>query len=72
MSRDGYIVLIDETGARIVADGLCGTNELRFDADETWLYVAETTARHVTRFRVDGDRLTDREIYGPEQSGRLQ
>lgn len=64
-SRDGYIALIDDKGARIVADNLCGTNELRFDANEEWLYVAETTARCVTRFRVTGDTLTDREIYGP-------
>lgn len=63
-SRDGYIALIDERGARIVADNLCGTNELRFDANEDWLYVAETTARTITRFRVDGDTLKDREIYG--------
>ncbi len=64
-SRDGYIALIDEKGARIVADNLCGTNELRFDAAEEWVYVAETTSRNITRFRVQGDRLTGREVYGP-------
>ncbi|MHA7888804.1 SMP-30/gluconolactonase/LRE family protein [Roseicyclus sp.] len=69
MSRDGYIAVIDDRGARIVADGLCGTNELRFDPKGEWLYVAETTARHVTRFRVDGDRLTGREVYGPSNVG---
>lgn len=69
MSRDGYIAVIDELGARIVADGLCGTNELRFDPKGQWLYVAETTARHVTRFRVEGDRLTEREVYGPPDVG---
>jgi len=68
-SRDGYIALIDEKGARIVADDLCGTNELRFDPDEAWLYVAETTSRNITRFRVDGDRLVNREIYGPSNVG---
>lgn len=68
-SRDGYIALIDERGARIVADNLCGTNELRFDPKEEWLYVAETTDRNVTRFRVDGDTLVDREIYGPSDLG---
>jgi sugar lactone lactonase YvrE len=68
-SRDGYIALIDERGARIVADNLCGTNELRFDANEEWLYVAETTARNMTRFRVEGDTLVDREIYGPSNLG---
>ena len=66
-SRDGCIALIDDKGARIVAEGLCGTNELRFDASEDWLYVAETTDRKVTRFRVDGDRLTHRETYGPSR-----
>lgn len=68
-SRDGYIALIDEKGARIVADNLCGTNELRFDSKEEWLYVAETTSRNITRFRVVGDRLEDREIYGPSNVG---
>lgn len=68
-SRDGYIALIDEKGIRIVADNLCGTNELRFDVNEEWLYVAETTSRNITRFRVDGDKLVDREIYGPTNIG---
>ncbi|UJW87465.1 SMP-30/gluconolactonase/LRE family protein [Devosia sp. SL43] len=68
-SRDGYVALIDKNGARIVADNLCGTNELRFDRNEEWLYVAETTSRNITRFRVDGDRLVDRQIYGPANVG---
>jgi len=69
-SRDGYIALIDGRGARIVADGLCGTNELRFDPAEEWLYVAETTARNITRFRMRSDgELTQREIYGPSNVG---
>ena len=70
MSHDGYIALIDERGARIVADGLCGTNELRFDPDERFLYVAETTARRISRFEVrDDGTLSDRETYGPENVG---
>ncbi|PHR25444.1 MAG: gluconolactonase [Hoeflea sp.] len=69
MSHDGYIALIDDRGARIVADGLCGTNELRFDPEEEWLYVAETTARRITRFRVVRDELTNREVYGPANVG---
>ena len=31
---DGYIVLIDDRGPRIVADGFCFTNEIRLDAEE--------------------------------------
>ncbi|MCM2293997.1 SMP-30/gluconolactonase/LRE family protein [Allorhizobium sp. BGMRC 0089] len=69
-SRDGYIAVIDDKGARIVADNLCGTNELRFDTNEEWLYVAETTARNITRLRVQPDgSLRDREIYGPSNVG---
>ncbi|WP_321895817.1 SMP-30/gluconolactonase/LRE family protein [Paraburkholderia heleia] len=67
---DGYIVLIDERGARIVADGLAFTNEIRFDASEAFLYVAETTAKRVSRFAVrDNGELGPRETYGPSQLG---
>lgn len=67
---DGYIVLIDERGPRIVADGLAFTNEVRLDAEEAYLYVAETTARRVSRFPVrDDGSLGPRETYGPEQVG---
>jgi sugar lactone lactonase YvrE len=71
---DGYIAVIDawepgETArARVVATDLGGANEMRFSADGTSLFVAETGADHMTRFRVQPDAtLTDREIYGPEQ-----
>ena len=71
---DGYIAVLDdwEPGkpgrARVVATDLGGTNELRFSADGTHLYVAETGADHMTRFRVGpGGTLTDREIYGPDR-----
>jgi gluconolactonase len=65
---DGYIALIDEKGIRIVADGFCGTNEIRLDPKEEWLYVAETTGWRISRLRVQADgSLTDREVYGPSQ-----
>ncbi len=67
---DGRIILIDDKGARVVADGLRFANEIRFDAREEWLYVAETTAKRVSRFRVRPDgTLTDREVYGPASLG---
>ena len=67
---DGCIILVDDKGARIVADGFHFTNEIRLDADEQWLYVAETTAKRVTRLRVRPDgSLTDREVYGPDTLG---
>lgn len=65
-ASDGYIALIDERGVRIVADGLCGTNEIRFDPREEWLYVVESTAWRISRLRVHTDgTLSDREVFGP-------
>ncbi len=67
---DGYVALADEKGLRIVADGFAFTNEIRLDAAEEWLYVVETTAMKVTRFRVGEDgSLSGRETYGPENHG---
>ncbi|GAB6275572.1 MAG: hypothetical protein SAMD01599839_01120 [Rectinema sp.] len=40
---DGYIIRLDELGPHIVADGFHFTNEVRFDKDEEFLYVVETT-----------------------------
>lgn len=69
-SADGYIALIDERGIRIVADGFVGTNEVRLDAREEWLYVVESNARCISRLRVQPDgSLTDREVYGPSDLG---
>ena len=67
-AADGYIALLDESGVRIVAEGFCGTNEIRFDADEQWLYVVESTGRRISRMRLQPDgSLTDREIFGPRE-----
>lgn len=52
---DGFIVLLDERGARIVADGLGYTNEALVDASGRWLYVNETFGRRLTRFRLGAD-----------------
>lgn len=67
---DGYVGLIDHRGIRIVADGFVGTNEVRLDAREDWLYVAETNGRRISRLRVAPDgNLTEREVYGPADLG---
>lgn len=61
---------VDRPPSRIVAGGFSFTNEIRFDANEEWLYVAETMAKRVTRLRVQPDgSLTDREIFGPSSLG---
>jgi len=67
---DGYVALIDASGIRIAADGFIGTNEVRLDAKEEWLYVVESNARRISRLRVQADgSLSDRQVYGP---ARLQ
>jgi sugar lactone lactonase YvrE len=52
---DGFILLCDAKGARIVADGLGYTNEAMLSPDGAWLYVNETFARRLSRFRVSAD-----------------
>lgn len=71
-SPDGYVGLIDDRGIRIVADGFVGTNEIRFDANEEWLYVVESNARRISRIRVTPEGgVTAREIYGPADLGGI-
>lgn len=69
---DGYVGLIDEHGIRIVADGFIGTNEIRLDAKEEWLYVVESNARRISRLRVQADgSLHQREVFGPANLGGI-
>lgn len=68
---DGSIVLLDEKGPRVVRDDLYFTNEIRLDAREEYLYVAETMKSRISRFRVQSDgSLGERETFGPESLGR--
>ncbi len=60
---DGFIVLVDNSGARIVADGLGYTNECVIDAAGRYLYVNETFARRLTRFSLQADgSLSERTV----------
>lgn len=69
---DGYVALVDEHGVRVVADGFRFTNEIRFDADEEYLYVVETAGRRITRLRVaDDGAVAEREVFGPTDLGGL-
>lgn len=62
---DGFIILIDGSGKRIVADGIGFTNECRLDPSGSYLYVNETFGRKLTRFRLQENNrvmsLCDRE-----------
>jgi sugar lactone lactonase YvrE len=53
---DGFVVLVEDGAARIVADGLHYTNEVRVDPTGHWLYAIETFGRRLIRFplRADG------------------
>lgn len=70
---DGYVGLIDGDGAaRVVAEGFVGTNEIRFDVAEEWLYVVESNGRRISRLRARPDgSLVDRELYGPPDLGGI-
>ena len=60
---DGFIVVMDGRGARIVADNLGYTNEVAIDPSGRWLYVNETFARRLSRFA-----LTPGGDLGPRQT----
>jgi sugar lactone lactonase YvrE len=61
---DGYVILIENGVAGIVADGLCFANELRIDAAGTYLYVAETFAHRIVRFPIlENSQLGERELF---------
>jgi sugar lactone lactonase YvrE len=67
---DGYIARYDRRGIHIVAEGLHFTNEVRFDKNEEYLYVVETTGGRVLRYRVDREgELHNKEVFGPSRMG---
>lgn len=68
---DGYIARLENGTLRIVADGFHFTNEIRFDANEEFLYVVETTGGRITRLRIDEcGEVCGREIFGPSTLGK--
>ncbi|QEA12845.1 SMP-30/gluconolactonase/LRE family protein [Comamonas flocculans] len=71
--RDGYIAVLERGVLRVVAEGFYFTNEIRLDAREEWLYIAETTGPRITRMRLiegaQGVQLTEREVFGPSHLG---
>ena len=67
---DGYLARYEDGRFRIVADGFHFTNEIRFDANEEWLYIAETTGGRITRLRIDGGEVRERQTFGPSCLGK--
>jgi len=67
---DGFIAVVDAKGARIVADHLGYTNEAAIDPSGQWLYVNETFARRLSRFRIGaGGDLGEREVVSEFGAG---
>ncbi len=68
---DGYIARYVDGAFRIVAEGFHFTNEIRMDAREEYVYVAETTGGCISRLRVYADgSLGEREVFGPSSLGK--
>ena len=49
---DGYVILLDNGKARIVADGLALTNEVKVSPDGRHLYAAESLGCRIVRFAI--------------------
>jgi sugar lactone lactonase YvrE len=66
---DGFIVLRDERGTRIVAEGIGYTNEAVVSPDGRFLYVNETYGRRLSRYPIRADNsLGAKEVvssFGP-------
>ena len=68
---DGYIARYVDGAFRVVAEGFHFTNEIRMDAREEYLYVAETTGGCISRMRVSANgELSHREVFGPSSLGK--
>lgn len=63
INADGFIILIDKSGARIVADGLGFTNECLVHPHLNRLYVNETFGRRLSFFEIKEDgSLSDKRV----------
>lgn len=69
-ARDGHVILIDAAGARIVAEGLDLTNEVKVSPDGGHLVVVETFGRRIVRYPIlESGALGPREVVGPPDLG---
>ncbi|HEU4362278.1 MAG TPA: SMP-30/gluconolactonase/LRE family protein [Mycobacterium sp.] len=66
----GQIILLDHRGARVVADGVHLTNEVKVSPRGDYLYAAESLQRRILRFPIEADgSLGEREVVGPSDLG---
>lgn len=53
--KNGFIVMVDKKGAKVVADNLGFANEVAIHPSGKWLYVNETFAKQLSRFEINND-----------------
>jgi sugar lactone lactonase YvrE len=64
---DGTLCRIEGGGARILAEGIRFANGVTIDAEEKYVYVAETMDQRVVRYAIHDDGTVGRpENYGPD------
>jgi sugar lactone lactonase YvrE len=69
-ASSGMIIVSDEKGTRIAADGLGYANECAISPDQRYLYVNETFGRRVTRFEItENGTLVRREVIASFDTG---
>ncbi|MBT4353264.1 MAG: gluconolactonase [Rhodospirillaceae bacterium] len=67
---DGFVILVDGRGSRIVADDIGFANETKLDPSGRWLYVNETMGRSICRYPInDKGNLGLRETYADYDVG---
>jgi sugar lactone lactonase YvrE len=66
---DGFIILMDAGGARIVAGDLGYTNECAVSPDGSRLFVNETFARRTSRFEITARGLANKEVIASYGEG---
>ncbi|WP_234964164.1 SMP-30/gluconolactonase/LRE family protein [Acinetobacter johnsonii] len=68
--QEGSIFLIENGQARVVADGLHMTNEVKVSPDGKYLYASESLGCRIVRFPIlEDSSLGARELVGPESLG---
>ena len=66
---DGFIIMVDDLGPRLVADEVGYTNEAIVDPSGDWLYVNETMARRTSRYQITDKGLGARETFVEYDAG---
>lgn len=61
--KDGLLIIVDDKGARILADDICFSNECRLTPDGMGLVISETFSKQITQFDLGADGLSNRRTF---------